>query len=569
MKKLNQMTQAEADSLYEKLRKSVKPSKQFIKYVDDVLFKKAHYIFQYKEKNVRMCYCTRCKKDFVIEPSKLRLVKPEHYLLLETKHNGFAKCPCCGADVIKRYAAYSQKAAYADAVEFKVDKSGALIIYCYAFKYRYDYNIRNNIEWTCYNIGYFDINKWFYVLNGWGGSRAYIGNKYISRFSFTTDSVLIEPFRDDQDINEGTHIFNVDEYKKSNLKYSCISEYINFDRHLFKYLTHYCSYPLITEKVVKEFGIEGVTDYLNGFASGLLNFRAKTVPEYFKLSKEEYNCWAQTEQSSINLYSSLNAMQFFKRNGLKFDNDFYLFLCNYSLGIDRKISLIEKLLKYKSFGKVKKWMREQGKLLGFQESCNPMYRIEPKKVSNVELYSACIRTFADYVALAAKLRIDIESPKLIMPNNLYLAHREQNEIIQQREEEKRRKELESKAANEEDFKKKHLPKLQKKYCYSDGCLFIRPAESYEDLSKEAAAQTNCVYRLYSDKYIINRKTDILFIRRCDEPDTSYYTVEFNKGVIVQCRTEFNRGQNEEVKAFCEKWLAFLKQNKNQKKREVA
>ena len=78
-----------------------------------------------------------------------------------------------------------------------------------------------------------------------------------------------------------------------------------------------------------------------------------------------------------------------------------------------------------------------------------------------------------------------------------------------------------------------MPKLKRKYTYASSGLFIRPAEGPEDLLKEGCAQHNCVYSCYTKKYL-DRKTDILFVRKQSAPDQSYVTVEFKDGAVIQC-----------------------------------
>lgn len=568
MGKVNTMTQANASKKLDRLIESAKPSKALMHYVERILFRNSRFLFQYKDGNVRMGYCTNCKKDFVLEPSKLRTVTYEQYQVLETKHNQSTVCPECGGRVTKRYAGFNHKPIYAYAAEFKIDRNGALILYTYRFTYRLDLNYKNDIEWVLYQVGYFDLNKWFYVLYGYG-YHAYTGNKYASKLYFTTNNILMNPFNYRQDEYEGIHIMNFDVYKKSNLKYSCLDEFKKSVYPLYKYLAHYCAYPEITEKVVKECGIKAITCYLEKHVTGAFNFRAKTVPEYFKLSKQTYNTWLKNEVIDFRLENKLKAMQFFKKNKLKYDEEFYNFLIAYSSGFTNdKIRVISKMLKYTSFGKAKKYMREQAKILENIECCNPMYKLG--NIQNKEdSYKVFFSTYSDYLSLAKELDMDLSNKDLLMPDNLQLAHREQNEIIARRKREAELKEKANQKKKEEHFIKKQLPKLQEKYCFTDGNLFIRPAEDYKDLQQEATAQTNCVFRLYSDKYILQRSTDILFIRHCDSPNESYYTVEFKNGAIIQCRTKHNAGQNDEVKAFCEKWLAYLKSNKKNSKKEVA
>lgn len=110
---------------------------------------------------------------------------------------------------------------------------------------------------------------------------------------------------------------------------------------------------------------------------------------------------------------------------------------------------------------------------------------------------------------------------------------------------------------------KDLPKLKRKYTYASSGLFIRPAEGPEDLLKEGCAQHNCVYSCYTEPYL-DRKTDILFVRKQSNPDQSYVTVEFKNGAVIQCRADHNRPAPPDVQEFMQAWLAHLKSNRKAK-----
>lgn len=94
-----------------------------------------------------------------------------------------------------------------------------------------------------------------------------------------------------------------------------------------------------------------------------------------------------------------------------------------------------------------------------------------------------------------------------------------------------------------------------------GCSFGR--EGPEDLLKEGCAQHNCVYSCYTEQYL-DRKTDILFVRKQSNPDQSYVTVEFKNGAVIQCRADHNRPAPPDVQEFMQAWLAYLKSNRKTK-----
>lgn len=101
-------------------------------------------------------------------------------------------------------------------------------------------------------------------------------------------------------------------------------------------------------------------------------------------------------------------------------------------------------------------------------------------------------------------------------------------------------------------------------------LFIRPAQSHGELILEGQNLNHCVAR-YGKSYAEGR-TSIFFIRHTDDPDTSFYTLEYKDGAVVQNRGKYNCERTPEVKQFEAAWLEHIKTitketNKNGKRRE--
>jgi hypothetical protein len=79
-------------------------------------------------------------------------------------------------------------------------------------------------------------------------------------------------------------------------------------------------------------------------------------------------------------------------------------------------------------------------------------------------------------------------------------------------------------------------------------LFIRLPNKLDELKKEGEALHHCV-GTYMEK-VRKGETMIFFIRRMEEPEKSFYTLEW-KGKVVQCRGYKNCDMTPEVKAFVE------------------
>ncbi len=94
-------------------------------------------------------------------------------------------------------------------------------------------------------------------------------------------------------------------------------------------------------------------------------------------------------------------------------------------------------------------------------------------------------------------------------------------------------------------------------------LFIRPARSASELIIEGRELCHCV-ATYADS-VAKGLTNILFIRRIDAPETPFFTLEYRNGKVIQNRGLHNCERTPEVKAFEEKWLKHIKEDRNGKR----
>lgn len=150
--------------------------------------------------------------------------------------------------------------------------------------------------------------------------------------------------------------------------------------------------------------------------------------------------------------------------------------------------------------------------------------------------------YRDYIRMAERLGWDINRKKVAFPENLRQAHDDAVKEIN-----KYKDEIENRES------KKAFEKMAKgipEYTYEG--LTIRPAKSKEELNKESLALSHCV-RTYADR-IRRGESKILFIRKKEEPDIPFYTLELNKkNEVVQCRGDHNCTMTDEVKEFVENW----------------
>lgn len=561
LKKKNQMTYKEAEKIKSQLEKQVKPSKKLISYVHDVLMKEQHLLIQYKVEKKRYGYCTHCGKSFGLDFGLERTHLHEYDLILESRQNENVICPVCGYQLTKKYSGISRKDRYAEVADFRVHKqTGALIIFLYYFTYRFD---RPNIELTnlkpefrCYNICYFEPHKHFYLLNGWGGSHVYLENKYASQLMFKKSHLPIDDAEDyRQENGQGIYCYNFENaLTNSNMKYSCAEQFLGNDKTeaLIPYLCFYSEYPELVENLMKQNLSNLVDAYLinNQSSFGVIDFHKSQPAQALRIGKDGLRLYRKVGYAHPSyVFTDIRTIQLMKFDNAAMTED------NFSK-YDDFIYVEKEYKKFRNFVSPLKAMRyiERQEWL-----CRCQHCFSIHDFGNFQ------DTYKDYCQQCKQLGYDLNDKTYAMPDNLFQAHQQLTNILNQRKvEEENRK-------NKEKLKafKKRLDKLKETYCFSDGNLLIRPAESYKDLHKEGTTLKHCVYTNYRERHI-SGETTILFIRKVIEPNKPFYTLEFKNNVVVQCRGKCNCGTTDEVQEFIEKWLAYIRQNKKKKaKKEVA
>ncbi len=99
-------------------------------------------------------------------------------------------------------------------------------------------------------------------------------------------------------------------------------------------------------------------------------------------------------------------------------------------------------------------------------------------------------------------------------------------------------------------------------------LTIRPAMSHKELIDEGKKLSHCV-ATYANK-VGARSTSIFFIRRIDNMDEPFFTLEFNlkNSYVVQNRGKRNCSRTEDVQKFEEQWLEYIKTIKQKGKKNA-
>lgn len=165
--------------------------------------------------------------------------------------------------------------------------------------------------------------------------------------------------------------------------------------------------------------------------------------------------------------------------------------------------------------------------------------------------------YNDYLRECQQLNLDLKDKQVLFPPDLRAAHRRTSEMVR----------FEKNRADQEKFAKA-VEELTK-YAWNKGGFIIRAAQTQEELRDEGAALHHCVAG-YA-KSMADGNTAIFFIRRVEDADTPFYTLELREGKVIQCRTVNNISYqlNPEVTAFVDKWIKNVVSKGGVKKKKAA
>lgn len=147
-----------------------------------------------------------------------------------------------------------------------------------------------------------------------------------------------------------------------------------------------------------------------------------------------------------------------------------------------------------------------------------------------------VQEYIDYIVMRKKAGYDLTNEIFLFPKDL---HRRHNEMVL--ETEKEALEKRSKEVNEKyPGIAKRYKKLMEKYSAAAGGYYIRPAKDAAEIVLEGRILHHCVG---GDNYLSKHasgKSSILFVRRADDRDTPYVTVEISGNKILQWYGAYDR-----------------------------
>lgn len=440
------------------------------------------------------------------------------------------------------------------AVAQRTRNGGILLSFVRVYEdYTHDFKAVPEVGRLLY-AAYFNIGQHFVADRDYfcGGMSISVKQKPTRKLPCTVEPVKLDHNNWKCTEGEGAKLLGFEEaLEKSNLRYlpweayhECAqqlyqSTITNYPVNLLGLLYQYSRYPVLTERLIKEGNGDLVAEQVEWDCTTGMDYKQVVPYKAMRLTKQEYR--KLKTQDNI-CCSTLKATKALKKYGCKMtDENFRFFLTfQYSWSQQKCYKAFDFLRQYLSPQKAINWVNRQA-AGGYGTPTN------------------VLSDYSDYLDQCRRLGLDVNRKEVAVPQNLRDLHRQYSEELTHRANEKKAKEQAERAKK----LAKDLPKLKRKYTYASSGLFIRPAEGPEDLLKEGCAQHNCVYSCYTEQYL-DRKTDILFVRKQSDPDQSYVTVEFKNGAVIQCRADHNRPAPPDVQEFMQAWLAYLKSNRKAK-----
>lgn len=195
------------------------------------------------------------------------------------------------------------------------------------------------------------------------------------------------------------------------------------------------------------------------------------------------------------------------------------------------------------------------------------------------IYMGVLEQWNDYLSMCLNLNKDINDQMIYRPKELKRRHDEAVEDMNRKEiieDMKRNPEERQKQA--QNMREKYpgaeevLKEIKEKYEYRTEEFLILVPRSLLDIITEGQALHHCV--AFTDRYfdrIKTRETYILFLRKAEDPEVPYYTLEVEpNGTIRQHRSYFDEEPNiEYIRGFLKEWQQVIKKRMSRKDHEYA
>lgn len=368
---------------------------------------------------------------------------------------------------------------------------------------------------------FYETGRIFYI----SGKRIY----YYHKYSCYTNKT----FWDDTNLygmnsivlgNGVVYPYNIHGYPDTKYRYSAIELLCKEPGFMpIRYLEYYDQAPEY-EMMVKV-GLRRLAVETNPY---YLNRDAKKPWELLNLSKEFFHRLRDINGGSL----ALNWLQYASGNKLSISDQSVKYLEKEQIDPERLRFILGS--KWMGIDKTVHYLQKQSRLLK-QKTCD------------------VVEMWEDYIAMAERQKLMLQSQRIHAPKDLKLAHAEMVSLCGGADISKRAAEI---AQNYPDVDA-ICRSITDKYSYQGKEFCIVVPEKIEDIIMEGRKLSHCLDK--QDKYfdrIQRHESYIVFLRRMEDPQKPYYTLEIEPNGTARQKRTMGDNQNddyEEAKAFIAEW----------------
>nr|DAM83804.1 MAG TPA: PcfJ like protein [Caudoviricetes sp.] len=286
-----------------------------------------------------------------------------------------------------------------------------------------------------------------------------------------------------------------------------------------------------------EYKLEKIPTYIRP------NWKARTIPELLRLSSQDIDKlkqWDYFNTDGILRYKILKKQNKVKKEHMELCQKWVpdaRFLCGNGYGC----GWIEEL-------------REINNLIQLFRYLEKQYKTQSDPGNRGEIGSL----YKDYYVQLKELGYP-QNEYYLYPKNLNEAHdRVSREYLEKKDAEK----TEKCKKQQENYEKMYLPQLEE-YAYQDNEYLIRPLRNCKEFEEEGRYNKNCVASYYYS--VTEGDTAVFVMRRIDDPNTSFITIELRDNRIYQCYGTGNRLPLPEIRKWVDDWLENIVKPRSKKK----
>lgn len=495
---------------------------------------RTYLIVEVQDRRTKSIYCTSCRQmgDFV-KPSKFDLGYDPHNDFADyynMKHGDQTHCPFCGNSAEVVYAGKMRglcKKMYqsVQVVVFHAETDGWLSAVAVRATKNYV-----GMEWN--TQVQFDRYAAYLFRPGCALQRVY-KYEYVNgavQLVWVNVENIYEPFRarmndwwTGHDHREYIEIGLEECLKHTDMRYSAADLFVcdrESDFGLMRYLGEYCHRPQL--EMLNKLGLDDILReliYCRRSNSRLINWRAADLPGFLRLDKRHSKLFMQSKHKTVQELELVQILQ--KENvGVQDETEVLEFLNRMQL--DTVLRLREAIGSY-PFMKVLRYLM---------------------KHENTD----AVLLWIDYIRMAKDLEYDLSEDTVFLPKDLKARHDAAAETIKLKRNEILMKKY-----------KRRYKKLCQMYEFTDGEFTIVVPATMDDIIAEGRVMHHCVGS-YANRHA-NGETTILFLRKNEQPDQPYGTIEMSvidNARVIQLRGYRNNDvPKKESKQFIAVWTEWI------------